>query len=76
MIASLPMYDWPEVREATDAWWAGLARHLRDAGFEAPDRLTRARCNLEESSPRGGPHPNPPPRGGREQKSAPSLPSP
>jgi ABC-type phosphate/phosphonate transport system substrate-binding protein len=28
MIASLPMYDWPELREATDAWWAGLARHL------------------------------------------------
>jgi ABC-type phosphate/phosphonate transport system substrate-binding protein len=22
------MYDWPEVREATDAWWAGIARHL------------------------------------------------
>jgi len=28
MIASLPMYDWPEVRDATDAWWAGIARHL------------------------------------------------
>lgn len=28
MIASLPMYDYLEVREATDAWWAGLARHL------------------------------------------------
>lgn len=28
MIASLPMYDWPELREATDAWWAGLASHL------------------------------------------------
>ncbi|MGQ0483985.1 MAG: phosphate/phosphite/phosphonate ABC transporter substrate-binding protein [Hyphomicrobiales bacterium] len=28
MIASLPMYDWPEVRQATDEWWAGLARHL------------------------------------------------
>jgi ABC-type phosphate/phosphonate transport system substrate-binding protein len=28
MIASLPMYDWPEVRAATDAWWKGLARHL------------------------------------------------
>jgi ABC-type phosphate/phosphonate transport system substrate-binding protein len=28
MIASLPMYDWPEVREATDAWWHGLSRHL------------------------------------------------
>jgi ABC-type phosphate/phosphonate transport system substrate-binding protein len=28
MIASFPMYDWPEVREATDAWWQGLSRHL------------------------------------------------
>jgi ABC-type phosphate/phosphonate transport system substrate-binding protein len=28
MIASLPMYDWPETRAATDAWWKGLARHL------------------------------------------------
>jgi hypothetical protein len=27
---------------ATDAWWAGLARHLRAAGIEAPDRLTRS----------------------------------
>lgn len=27
---SLPMYDWPEVRGATDALWAGIARH---AGF-------------------------------------------
>jgi ABC-type phosphate/phosphonate transport system substrate-binding protein len=42
MIASLPMYDWPEVRQATDAWWAGLARNLRGEGFEAPERLTRS----------------------------------
>src|SRR5260221_137779 len=28
MIASLPMYDWPEVREATDRWWRGIASHL------------------------------------------------
>jgi ABC-type phosphate/phosphonate transport system substrate-binding protein len=28
MIASLPMYDWPEVREATDRWWAAIATHL------------------------------------------------
>jgi ABC-type phosphate/phosphonate transport system substrate-binding protein len=28
MLASLPMYDWPEVRAATDAWWRGLAGHL------------------------------------------------
>lgn len=27
MLASLPMYDWPEIRAATDAWWAGIARH-------------------------------------------------
>lgn len=30
MIATLDMYDLPEIREATDAWWAALAR-----GFEA-----------------------------------------
>jgi ABC-type phosphate/phosphonate transport system substrate-binding protein len=28
MIASLPMYDWPEVRVATDGWWKGLSGHL------------------------------------------------
>lgn len=32
MIASLPMYDWPEVRDATDAWWQGLARHIGVSG--------------------------------------------
>lgn len=26
-LASLPMYDWPEVRAATDAFWVGVARH-------------------------------------------------
>jgi ABC-type phosphate/phosphonate transport system substrate-binding protein len=43
MIASLPMYDWPEVRDATDAWWAGLARHLGAEGFDAPGQLSRSR---------------------------------
>lgn len=28
MIASLPMYDWPELRDATDAWWHGIRGHL------------------------------------------------
>ncbi|MCB1377729.1 MAG: PhnD/SsuA/transferrin family substrate-binding protein [Alphaproteobacteria bacterium] len=28
MIASLPMYDWPEIRAATDDWWKGIARHI------------------------------------------------
>ena len=26
-VASLPMYDWPELREHTDAFWAGFQRH-------------------------------------------------
>jgi ABC-type phosphate/phosphonate transport system substrate-binding protein len=45
MIAALQMYDWPEVREATDLWWQGIARHLgaavplsRPADFTAPWR--------------------------------------
>lgn len=33
-VASLAMYDLPEVRRATEAWWTGLARHLRRAGLE------------------------------------------
>lgn len=41
-LASLPMYDLPVVRAATNAWWDGLARHLRAAGLaDVPLRLTR-----------------------------------
>jgi ABC-type phosphate/phosphonate transport system substrate-binding protein len=44
MIVSLPMYDWPEIRWATDRWWAGLCSHLRAAGFrnlpKEHDRIT------------------------------------
>ncbi|HEY4163874.1 MAG TPA: PhnD/SsuA/transferrin family substrate-binding protein [Dongiaceae bacterium] len=32
MTASLPMYDLPELVEATDAWWQGLRRHLSATG--------------------------------------------
>ena len=40
--ANLPMYDLPELRSATDAWWQGLARSFRKAGLaEVPDRLNR-----------------------------------
>jgi ABC-type phosphate/phosphonate transport system substrate-binding protein len=42
MIASLPMYDLPEIRTATDAWWRGLSRHLGVAG-----ELDRVRDRLE-----------------------------
>jgi ABC-type phosphate/phosphonate transport system substrate-binding protein len=31
MIASLQMYDWPEIRDATDAFWHGLSRHMGEA---------------------------------------------
>lgn len=34
MIASLPMYDWPEVRSATDDWWRGLTRAFQKEGLE------------------------------------------
>jgi ABC-type phosphate/phosphonate transport system substrate-binding protein len=38
MIATLQMYDWPEVRAATDRWWQGLARHLgTDLPLSRPD---------------------------------------
>ncbi|MDD9993151.1 MAG: PhnD/SsuA/transferrin family substrate-binding protein [Rhodospirillales bacterium] len=40
-LASLPMYCEDEVRPATERWWAGLARHLRDQGVrDVPDTLT------------------------------------
>ncbi len=41
MIACLPMYDWLEQRQETDALWALIRDRLRDAGIAAPDRLTR-----------------------------------
>ncbi len=40
-VASLPMYDWPEIRAATDAWWAVLREALRARGIEAPETLAR-----------------------------------
>ena len=35
MLASLRMYDLPEVRSATDAWWRGVAAALERAGLES-----------------------------------------
>ncbi|MEP0944120.1 MAG: PhnD/SsuA/transferrin family substrate-binding protein [Rhizobiaceae bacterium] len=37
MIATLPMYDWPELRSDTDAYWQILRRHFAKAGFSPPD---------------------------------------
>jgi len=49
MIASLPMYDWPEVRKATDALWQGIACHLAANGFAGvPAALERGRERDEQ----------------------------
>jgi ABC-type phosphate/phosphonate transport system substrate-binding protein len=34
MIASLPMYDLPELAAATVDWWRGLRRHMAEAGVD------------------------------------------
>lgn len=42
MIAALPMYDFPELRADTDAFWQGLRGHLAAAGLTGiPRELTR-----------------------------------
>lgn len=41
MIACLPMYDWPEVGDATDRLWAAIRDRLRDRGIAAPGTLSR-----------------------------------
>lgn len=39
----LPMYDLPELASQTDAWWAGLVRHLEAEGLEGlPECPARA----------------------------------
>lgn len=43
MIASLPMYDFPEVRPITDRWWHLLATQFRAQGFDdVPETLDRS----------------------------------
>ncbi len=43
-VASMPMYDLPEVRGALDGLWDGLARHLRREGVAGvPDRIVHDR---------------------------------
>jgi ABC-type phosphate/phosphonate transport system substrate-binding protein len=41
LIADLSMYDWPGIRAETDAFWAEVARRLREVGIEAPAALAR-----------------------------------
>lgn len=39
-VATLPMYDWPEMRDAQDAFWAAVRDGLRARGMDAPDALS------------------------------------
>lgn len=41
MIASLAMYDWPQVRAEHDRLWSLIRAALADEGIRAPDSLTR-----------------------------------
>jgi len=40
-ITQLPMYDWPEVRAATDALWGEIHTALQKRGIASPDTLDR-----------------------------------
>jgi ABC-type phosphate/phosphonate transport system substrate-binding protein len=40
-IAALPMYDWPELREETDALWAEMRARYLGHGIDAPENLVR-----------------------------------
>ena len=47
-VADLPWYDLAEVEGATDAWWRGIARHLRRLGVDrVPDTLSREGSHAE-----------------------------
>ena len=42
MLASLPMYDFPELASASADWWAGLRRHFAAQGLsDLPQNLTQ-----------------------------------
>lgn len=43
LTAALPMYDWPEVRPATDRLWQALREALAARGFAPPAELDRNR---------------------------------
>ncbi|MGF1562417.1 MAG: phosphate/phosphite/phosphonate ABC transporter substrate-binding protein [Geminicoccaceae bacterium] len=44
-LVALPMYDLPGLHPVTDAWWQGIAGHLRREGFDdLPAQLERERA--------------------------------
>ena len=47
MLASLPMYDWPQLRHAHHAYWREIQNQLSRLGIAAPDELTIAGEGVE-----------------------------
>jgi ABC-type phosphate/phosphonate transport system substrate-binding protein len=47
MIASLPMYDWPEVSDAVDRLWAAIRTALAEFGIDAPPSRSRAEASID-----------------------------
>ena len=45
-VAGLPMYDWPEIRIATDRLWAAIRDGIRASGVDAPEELSRDRTPM------------------------------
>ncbi len=47
-VASMPMYDIPEVRGALDALWRGFARHARAEGLaDVPDAMVHGKNSID-----------------------------
>ncbi|MER8462359.1 PhnD/SsuA/transferrin family substrate-binding protein [Mesorhizobium sp. M1396] len=46
LVAALPMYDWPEVRDDVDAQWALLRDAFRQKGIDAPQTIARRNGDL------------------------------
>ncbi|MBZ9773190.1 phosphate/phosphite/phosphonate ABC transporter substrate-binding protein [Mesorhizobium sp. CO1-1-8] len=46
LVAALPMYDWPEVRDEVDAQWARLRDAFRKKGIDAPQFIVRRNGDL------------------------------
>ncbi|MFC3323825.1 phosphate/phosphite/phosphonate ABC transporter substrate-binding protein [Mesorhizobium cantuariense] len=46
LIAALPMYDWPEMRDEVDAQWVRLRDAFRQKGIDAPQAIARRNGDL------------------------------
>ena len=47
MIASLPMYVWPELAEAHDRYWDLIRERLEEAGIDAPELLSQEATEID-----------------------------